>query len=568
LIVLTTEWNRQAAARAVPGAYFDGQAWVLAHPTPRAAVVALKLFPHLMHTEPELVELRDSTLLNAKPVDYATQLDFRIGAERVEREMNKRGWSLGQANALPLDSDDRYQVRDLGYAAACLRKHKGFYLGWARGLGKTIGTAALIDELDCTSTLVVAPNTSKASTWAAELEWATPWLEVLVLPNDAKQRVHCLERAQRLHREGTAFVLIVHYEALGVIAGRVERKGKKTKTIGEGWKKLKITWDLIAADEGHRLANSDTIQARAANKIPAKMRLVLSGSIFQNKIEELYGPLHFLFPTRYKSKWRDFNDRFLDFIENGYGKICVGVRSDRLDALRDELGRFTVVRDKETKAIMSTERVQMSAGQQKVYTDLAETLLAELPNGERIKSSDGIALLTRLRQVATGLDLFDANVVRDSSKLDAAVRIIQENWERGDGYVVFGWYKASLHALAQRLAEVGIECGIIDGDVSQKDRGPIITEFQSGRMRVLLGTISTVSESLNLQAGNHVIRVDRSFNPASNLQALDRCDRQGQKRTVYCTDIVAENTVDDLVVMPALANKSAMRAVIFGGQAL
>ena len=35
---------------------------------------------------------------------------------------------------------------------------------------------------------------------------------------------------------------------------------------------------------------------------------------------------------------------------------------------------------------------------------------------------------------------------------------------------------------------------------------------------------------------------------------------------VYMTDVIAEGTVDDLVVQPNLANKEALRAVVFGGQ--
>jgi SNF2 family DNA or RNA helicase len=573
VIELTSEWTKSAAARAVPGAWWNPEAgaWVLDDPTPRSAVVALKLFPHLMHTSPELVELRDSMLQDARPVDYARQLELRIGASRVRAQMKARGWSLSEAKALPLDAGPDYQEVDLGYAAACLRQHKGFYLGWSRGLGKTIGTAALIDDLDCQSTLVVAPNTAKASTWAAELEWATPWLTVLVLPNDAKQRTACLERAKYLHAERTPFVLIVHYEALAVIAGKLTSKakgsGRTKKSLGDGWRKLKIEWDLIAADEGHRLANHQTMQARAAGRIPAKARLVLSGSVFQNKWEELYGPLHFLFPDRYKAKHRDWCQRFLDYVSNGYGDICVGILPGRVEAMRDELGRFMVVRDKQNKAIKSTELVQLTDGQQKVYDDLANQLLAELPNGERIKSSDGIALLTRLRQVATGLDLFDPGVIADSSKLERAVEVIRRHWDRGDDYVVFGWYKPSLQALAERLAAEGIDCFIIDGDVPQRTRAEIIAAFQNGQKRVLLGTISTMGESINLQRANHVIRVDRCFNPATNQQAVDRVDRQGQERECYLTDIIAEGTVDDLVVQPNLANKEALRAVVFGGQA-
>ncbi len=73
-----------------------------------------------------------------------------------------------------------------------------------------------------------------------------------------------------------------------------------------------------------------------------------------------------------------------------------------------------------------------------------------------------------------------------------------------------------------------------------------------------------MGESVNLQRANHVIRVELAFNPALNQQAVDRCDRQGQERTVYCTDIVAEGTVDMSVMEPTLANKEALRALVFG----
>lgn len=568
MIELTREYTRSAAARAVPGAYFAAGAWRLEHPEPRAAVVALKLFPELMHAYPELVELRDSTLQDAKPVDYAVPYweslgsPTSIGAHRVEQAMYVRGYAWKQGK--DADGQEHWQLSDLAFAAACLKQHKAFYLGWSRGMGKTLGTAGLIDTLDLKSTLIVAPNSAKSVTWADELAWACPWLEVLTLPNDAAKRVKCLERAQYLHRSGVAFVLVVHYEALAVIAGKPKSAKGKT-TLGEGWKRLKIQWDLKAADEGHRFSNPDSLQSRAAGKIPADMRMVMSGSVFQNRLEELYGPLHFLFPERYRSRHRDWNNRFLDYVSNGWGNICVGVKEGRLEALRDELGRFAVVRDKITKAIGSEVRVELSPEQRRVYDSLAETLLAELEDGTRIKTSVGIAMLTRLRQIACGLDTLSENVT-DSTKLDAAIATIQKHWDRGDTYVCFGWFKASMRALQKRLAELGIEACLIDGDVPAKARTQIIRDFQKGKYRVLIGTLATMSESLNLQVANHLIRVDRSFNPAMNDQARDRSDRQGQTRTVYLTDIIADNTVDALQVSPVLANKAAMRSIIFGGQ--
>jgi hypothetical protein len=152
VIRLTDEWTKSAAARAVPGSAWDAdeKAWVLHAPTPRAAAVALKLFPGLEHEYPELVELRAVLVRDAKPVDYATKLRpaHRRGP-RVRAALAERGWSFEHANVTPLGAGEDYQSIDLGYLAEVLRKHGGGYLGWARGLGKTLGTAALIDELDC-----------------------------------------------------------------------------------------------------------------------------------------------------------------------------------------------------------------------------------------------------------------------------------------------------------------------------------------------------------------------------------------------------------------------------------
>jgi SNF2 family DNA or RNA helicase len=569
MIVLTEEYTKRKIAAAVPGAHLEGRRWLLPLPTPRSATVALKLFPHLANTYPELVELRATTFVDAQPVDYAAKYDLRVAAPRVEAEMNKRGWSLTKPQVTPTNSDELFQVRDLGYAVACLRQHGGFYLGWDRGLGKTLAFCALADALDVRAGLVVAPNTAKENTWRKELEWACPWLRALVMPNDRVQRERCLEQIQDLYEQDIPFVLITHYESLAIVAGKQTERadGTKLKTprIKDGWRRLGIEWDLVDFDEGHRLANPEAQQTKAAGKIPRKATLVSSGSVFQNEWEELFGPLHVMFPDVYKYVRQSWTDRFLDYVENGYTRVCVGVLEHRIDAMRDELGRFMVIRKKKNLAVRRRIDVGLSPEQQRVYDDLGRRLIAELPNGERIKTEDGIALLGKLRQVASGLDAFDPDVITDSTKLDAAMGIIIDGLAAtADDFVVFVWYKALGRALERRLAEAGVESWLIDGDVSHVERSKRIKAFQAGERRVMIGTIATMGESINLQRANHAIFVDRSFNPALNQQAVDRIDRQGQTRPCYATDIIAVNTVDEAVVMPALANKEALRAIVFG----
>jgi SNF2 family DNA or RNA helicase len=232
--------------------------------------------------------------------------------------------------------------------------------------------------------------------------------------------------------------------------------------------------------------------------------------------------------------------------------------------MQDELGRFMVLRKKKNLAIMKRVDVDLSPEQQRVYDELVRRLLADLPDGSRIKTEDGIALLGKLRQVASGLDAFDPDHISDSTKLDVAEGLVKAGLRHGEDFVVFVWYKALGHALERRLLEHGIEAWRIDGDVTHTERSRMIKAFQKGERRVMIGTIATMGESVNLQRANHVIRIDRSFNPALNQQAVDRVDRQGQRREVYCTDIVAANTVDESVVMPALSNKEALRAIVLG----
>ncbi len=135
------------------------------------------------------------------------------GAQRAQ-ERERAGWKL-----------HRYQEVDLAFGAACLREREAFYMGWERGLGKTLGTCALIDELGCMATLVVAPDTAKRPVWEAELARFLPHVEAIVLGNTTAQRGRALGHARQLSDAGLPFVLVVHYEALAVIAG----KGKTAK---------------------------------------------------------------------------------------------------------------------------------------------------------------------------------------------------------------------------------------------------------------------------------------------------------------------------------------------------
>jgi SNF2 family DNA or RNA helicase len=448
----------------------------------------------------------------------------------------------------------KFQEIDLGYLADVMREHGGAYLGWDRGCGKTLGAIAIADELAARRVLVVAPNTAKSTVWEPAVRQFLPDYAVAVLPNSKPKRERML--AQIKNDKGP-IVLIVHYEALHLIA--------KTRSDGRGWDRYG-TWDLVIADEAHRIKNPSTKMARSLKKVPARFKLALSGSIIQNHADELFSPLQWLFPDRYKSKWRDWNDRYLDYVDSGFARVPVGVKLNRLDDMRAELGVFMAYRRKEDeldlpKRTDQTLYVELSNEQRRVYDDLEVWCLAQIDEWKTVKAADGIALFGKLRQVATGIDLVAENIA-DSTKMDVALELITDNPD--EQTVVFSWYKLSGRAMADRLAQAGIKAAVIDGDVKHEDRATRIEAFTRGEYQVLCGTISTMGESVNLQNASSAIFLDRSWNPAQNQQAEDRIYRIGQKNPVTITHLVARDTVDQTRVSPVLNTKDALRRLILG----
>jgi SNF2 family DNA or RNA helicase len=554
-IELTGEWAKSHMGRAVPGSFFDRerQKWVIQDPTPRAAAVALRLFPELANDNPELEEARDLLAQDVRPFDNATPFDTHVTASNVRAELERE-----------LKSFYEFQSIDLGYMGAVLQAHGGAYIGWERGLGKTLAACALIDDLECRRTLVVCPNTAKESVWGAELQRWLPGHDVWVLPNDKPRRDRMLRQLHDRESE-RPLVLVSHYEALAIVAGK--EKVKRNTRIGKGWDRYG-QWDMVVADEVHRIANPDSQMSKALKKVPARYKLGLSGSIIQNHAEELFSPLQWLFPERYRSKWRDWNDRFLDYVDGNFSRICIGIKLENLNELRKELGVFMVYRRKEDELDLpdfteQTLLVDLSPAQRKAYNELVTTCATQLEDGTQLKRQDGLAMLGALRQLATGLDLVSHDVA-DSTKLDLAVEMIEDNPD--EAFVVFSWYKAAGRKLAERLTAKGIECFVVDGDVKQEVRAEYIERFQAGEGQVFIGTLSTLSESVTLHRASNAIFLDRSWNPATNVQAADRIYRIGQTKPVTVTHIVARNTVDELRVLPTIANKEALRRLILGGK--
>lgn len=545
-VVITDDGRKLRQAASIPGSWYE--------PTLRARMfdpardyaatrVALKMFPDLrMRIDTDILDAAER-MPDIRPYDFATAW---AGDKSVEELLPN----------VPTEMRDRlyrYQAVDVAYACARIREDGGAYLGWDRGLGKSFGAVACAFELQADRIVIVAPNSAKDAVWVPEFEkWDSEGRftdRVFNLRGTKKQRERVFEWWRR---EGG--VLLAHYEVLRLV---------------EKWPEV----DLVIVDESHRLASGGPghkVPAfyKALKKVKSKGRLALSGSVITNSPEDFFGALHWLFPDRYKSRWRDWNNRYLSYVESAFGRVLSGVKEDALDQMKRELAAFLSIRKKQDELpdlpdrIDQTLHVDLTPEQRRVYNEFAANFIASLPDGEIIKSPSVLSQLTKLRQISTGLDLFGEGL-SDSSKIDLAVELVKDNLPSKT--VVFTWHRATATALAARLEGLGIESHVITGDVPPQDRAEAIKDFQHEAGRpVIVATIKTLGESVTLHSAADVVFVESSWTPTDMEQAADRVYRIGQTRRVTVTRIVARDTVDEWRVVPALENKAAMRRMILG----
>lgn len=128
------------------------------------------------------------------------------------------------------------------------------------------------------------------------------------------------------------------------------------------------------------------------------------------------------------------------------------------------------------------------------------------------------------------------------AKIPAMLEVVESYEAQGEPLVVFSAHRAPIDLLASRDG-----WATIAGDTSNEERTEIVRRFQLGELRGVACTIRAGGVAITLTHASNVVRVDREWNPALNVQAEDRCYRIGQRSAVLVTDLIAEHALDRIL---------------------
>jgi SNF2 family DNA or RNA helicase len=442
-----------------------------------------------------------------------------------------------------------YQKRGLSWLSFLESLGLGGVLADDMGLGKTIQLLALMagDGPEVGPTLLVCPM-SLVGNWQREAATFAPEL-----------RVHVHHGAER--PRGAKFAAAV--SAADVVVTTYAIAARDAEALGE------IAWHRVVVDEAQAIKNAATRQAAAVRALPARHRVAVTGTPVENRLADLWSIMEFANPgllgaaAAFKRKYAEPVERHGD--------------EEAAERLRRITGPFVLRRVKTDKSIISDlpEKLEMevlcnlTGEQASLYQAVVDDMLA------RIESSEGIerrglvlATMTKLKQVCNHPAQFlhdGTRMAGRSGKLARLEEILDEVLAAGEKALLFTQYAEFGAMLRAHLSgRTGREVLYLHGGVSKKDRDAMVARFQGeGGPSLFVLSLKAGGTGLTLTAANHVVHVDRWWNPAVEDQATDRAYRIGQRRAVQVRKFVCAGTVEEKV-SKMIRDKRGLAARIVG----
>lgn len=157
---------------------------------------------------------------------------------------------------------------------------------------------------------------------------------------------------------------------------------------------------------------------------------------------------------------------------------------------------------------------------------------------------------------AGGLSFLDAQYVATLRRLVGEAKAIpyaallydELMYGGADKRVVFGLHKTALLTVRDYLWARGINCVLVNGDTSEKNRMQYVAEFQENpNCRVFIGNMRAAGVGITLTAACEIDILESDWSPAGNAQAIMRVHRLGQTRKVHGRFITLAKSIDEVV---------------------
>ena len=291
---------------------------------------------------------------------------------------------------------------------------------------------------------------------------------------------------------------------------------------------IKISWGIIVFDEIQKVKNPNSLITDAGKALESDFSIGLTGTPVENSFIDLWCISDCLYP-KILGLLKDFHKRY---VKNGASGKEI---QDRLSQKQPpfilrRMKKDTLNNLPEKKVIQ--EKVMMTKEQEDRYSEVVR----RARNKEFSNSLKALSLLKR-HSIYTQ-DCFegsDEQFIQSSAKLKFLFKTL-ENIKSKNEKALISIENRNLQKKIKGIcsAKWNLTVDVINGDMSGENRKKTVDKFgDSERFNVMIISPRAGGVGLNIVSANHIIHLERWWNPAVEDQCTDRIFRIGQNKPVF-----------------------------------
>ncbi|MBY0084246.1 DEAD/DEAH box helicase [Brevibacillus brevis] len=480
--------------------------------------------------------------------DFDTSLTVEVQLNQHLRELLNQ---LQETKRIPIMEQPstfhgtlrNYQLEGSSWLFFLRRFGLGACLADDMGLGKTVQFITYLLHVKqhgpaSTPSLLICP-TSVIGNWQKELKRFAPSLHVMIhYGNDRQKKEAFLPAIKGADLVITSYALShLDEQELGM-----------------------VTWDTICLDEAQNIKNAYTKQASAVRDLKAWHRIALTGTPIENRLSELWSIFDFLNPG-YLGSLGEFTQRFVHPIERDQDQQLINqvqrlIQPFLLRRVKTDPNIQLDLPDKNE----SKEYVPLTTEQGALYETAIQDMFDRMEKASPMERR-GLILttLTRLKQLCDhpALILNEIATTDEASrshKLERLLELVEDIRQKKERCLIFTQYIEMGNLLQRVLTREGYgPVYFLNGATKKEKRDEMIARFQDStlpdeeRGAIFILSLRAGGTGLNLTEANHVIHVDRWWNPAVENQATDRAHRIGQQRNVHVYKFISLGTIEERI---------------------
>jgi SNF2 family DNA or RNA helicase len=324
-----------------------------------------------------------------------------------------------------------------------------------------------------------------------------------------------------------------------------------------------FSFHYIILDESQVIKNPASMLFRTVTRLKSEFKLVLTGTPVENSLTDLWTQLNFVNPGLLGD---------LAFFRREFAKPIEKLGDDeKEDKLRKIIQPFILRRTKEMVArdlppvTEQTVFCDMTDEQFKVYDEeksaVRNSILKSIASTGPEKSAIVVLQgLMKLRQLSNHPVMANEEYTFGSGKFETVLQDMESVIAEGHKILVFSSFVKHLDLYATELRKKRLRFAMLTGASTKREK--IVDSFQlDPENKIFLISLKAGGVGLNLTAADYVFILDPWWNPASEMQALNRAHRIGQYKSVFVYRYITSNSIEEKIVR--LQEKKSKLADIF-----